>query len=1088
MRRFLYFIGLCFFCLWADAQLPLDKTIHWLSGYSKSLAGEPIHYTSVYPDYVNRALLTRATTGKMAIEWKTVKVPQRVKGKYVYFRWVAAHSTGTSKGDRYFDLYIDGDLALTFTTHPGNKLSQWHFLAADSTWFGFVRKKTDGANDAHGIAYLRVPMERCTPGKPLTLKIVGHRQESRDWFMTFEYAFEERADIMAMPFLLKSGGQPLSLNLLHFGKNDTVQVAVNGSLKNSFSVEEGMNNFEIVLPEVQEKDTAAIVVRLGNNILLRTKIEREPVIYREIHFIHHSHTDIGYSHMQPEVARIQTKNIKEALVLIKKTKDYAEAARFRWNVESIWAVENFLSEATDEEVKQFEAAVKSGSICLSAFYANILTGLSMPEEMFHYTDYADSLSRRFGFEIESAMMTDIPGVTWSVVTALAKGGVKYFSSGPNFIGNNSVYQGDRVGAFVNTWGDRPVWWVSPSGNEKILFWTAGKGYSSWHGNAPGAIFKNGPRKIAVYMNELAAEGYPYDLVQWRYNIMADNGMVDSSISDFVKYWNEKYRSPQIVLSTVDNLFSVFEKKYGEALPVVRGDITPYWDDGAASTAYEEGMTRNNSLRLQQLTTLYALLNPVAYDRNQFYAAWKYILLFHEHTWGAHNSISDPDIPFVTGQWRIKQSFALKADSLIERLTADLLPSVSKEDASQRIAVINTLSWPRSGPVYISAGSEASVAVDVQGKEYPLQELSDGKKVFLSPKIPAMGLACFLLKKESQMPFDTTGVSLTDSSMNNSNLRVKWDKVNGSIVQLWRHGYDYAGDFKNQGLNSYWYVPGRDPSEAENSGPLSIYRKEQGPYLSSIVLKSDAPGTKGLTRKISLWAGDDKVMIEDVVDKLPVRAKEGVYFAFPFSKELDQVSWDGAYGTVRFLKDQLPGSNLDFVSPRRWLDVSNKKSGIQLLMKEAFMAAPDSMVDERPNVYGNYKRWRDTAYPTSLWWSYVMNNYWHTNFKIEQEGKVTFHYALRPHGALNPVRQEKEAMEFTMPLITVPVSRTSGMDLTEFSISNQKVLVTSITPQSEGKFLIRLFNPGNEKQRVEINWNGHKTSIIMDGMAVEEAIL
>lgn len=1087
MRKLLFLISILLLCLQAFPQMPFGETIHWLSGYNKSMAGEPIHYTSVYPDYVNQALLTRATTGNMAIEWETDMVPQNVKGKYVYFRWVAAHSTGTSKGDRNFDLYINGDKALTFTTHPGNQLARWHFAAADSTWFGFVRGKTDGANDAHGIAYLRVPIESCKPGQPLTLKIVGQRQESRDWFMTFEYSFEERADIMAMPFLLRKGGQPLQLNLLHFGDDDRINVAVNGVVKKTFSVKEGMNTFEIVLPEVRKKDTVEVKVTMGKKVLLQDEIALAPIISREIHFIHHSHTDIGYSHMQPEVARIQTKNIRDAIALIEKTRDYPDAARFRWNVESIWAVENFLGEATPEEVKKFEAAVKSGSICLSALYANLLTGLSMPEEMFHYTDYADSLSRRFGFNIESAMMTDIPGATWSLVTALAKNGVKYFSSGPNFIGQNSVYQGDRVGAFVNTWGDRPVWWASPSGKEKILFWTAGKGYSSWHGNAPGAIFKNGARRIALYMDELSDEGYPYDLVQWRYNIMADNGMVDSTISDFVKYWNEKYRSPKIILSTVDRLFSAFEKKYGKDLPVVRGDITPYWDDGAASTAFEEGMTRNNSLRLQQLTTLYALLNPGGYDRREFYEAWKNILLFHEHTWGAHNSISDPDIPFVTGQWQIKKSFAYNADSLIDRLTTELLQRISGK-ASQQIAVINTLSWPRSGPVWLPEGADATVVVDSNGKEYPLQVLSDGRKVFISPEIPPIGIAYFWLKNDVKTITPSTTLFLTDSSMGNGKILLKWNKPDGSIAELLFGGFDFASDYEGMGLNSYWYVPGLDPADAENNGEVTIIRTASGPYLNSIVIKTAAPGTRGLNRKISLWAGADQVMIEDVVDKLPVRTKEGVYFAFPFSKELNQVSWDGGYGTVRFLKDQLPGSNMDFVSPRRWLDASSSERGIQLLMKEAFMAAPDSMVNERPDVYGNYKRWRDTAYPTSLWWSYVMNNYWHTNFKIDQGDRVSFHYALRPHGPLNPVLQEKAAMEFTMPLITVPIPATSAMDLPEFSISNDKVVVTSITPQPDGTCLIRLFNPDFQKQQVEISWKGNKSSIEMPGMAVKEVEL
>jgi hypothetical protein len=39
-------------------------------------------------------------------------------------------------------------------------------------------------------------------------------------------------------------------------------------------------------------------------------------------------------------------------------------------------------------------------------YGNILTGLSQPEELFHYTEYAQKLEE--GLPIKSAMMSD----TW----------------------------------------------------------------------------------------------------------------------------------------------------------------------------------------------------------------------------------------------------------------------------------------------------------------------------------------------------------------------------------------------------------------------------------------------------------------------------------------------------------------------------------------------------------------------------------------------------------------------------------------------------------------------------------------------------
>ncbi|MBK7434256.1 MAG: hypothetical protein IPI66_10365 [Chitinophagaceae bacterium] len=486
--------------------------------------------------------------------------PRNLKGKYVYFSWVAAHSSGTSSGVRYFDLYLEDEKLLTFSTYPAHQHPDWIFTAPDSSALVFQQMKRDAANDAHGLAYLRLPLNRVKPGKPVRLKVVGQAQNSNDWYMTFKFSFEEKIEFLPMPFLLKDGRQPIVLNALHFGKDQPISVTINNAETFSFILRNGINTFDVPVPAVQQTDSLSVTVRSRGRSPETRYVQLKPVRYRELHFLHHSHTDIGYSNLQPEVIAIHNRNIDDALRMISKTKDYPEAARFKWNIESLWAVENYLKIATPAQKENLARAIREGSIGLSAFYANITSGLSQPEELFHYTDYADRLKKELGVRINSAMISDIPGSTWTIVTAFAKAGVKYFSSGPNYLGPSHPYLGDRVGHFVRTWGDKPVWWVSPSGEEKLLFWTAGRGYSSWHGTPIGGIADRGYKKIAAYLNDLDASGYPYEMVQWRYNIVSDNGPIDSTIADFVRQWNEKYASPKIILNTTEKLFEAFEQK------------------------------------------------------------------------------------------------------------------------------------------------------------------------------------------------------------------------------------------------------------------------------------------------------------------------------------------------------------------------------------------------------------------------------------------------------------------------------------------------------------------------------------------------
>jgi len=59
-----------------------------------------------------------------------------------------------------------------------------------------------------------------------------------------------------------------------------------------------------------------------------------PVTRREIYLVHNSHNDIGYSDIQENVEKLQDKNIRDALKLIEKTKDYPDGSKFVWNIES----------------------------------------------------------------------------------------------------------------------------------------------------------------------------------------------------------------------------------------------------------------------------------------------------------------------------------------------------------------------------------------------------------------------------------------------------------------------------------------------------------------------------------------------------------------------------------------------------------------------------------------------------------------------------------------------------------------------------------------------------------------------------------
>ncbi len=337
----------------------------------------------------------------------------------------------------------------------------------------------------------------------------------------------------------------------------------------------------------------------------------------------------------------------------------------------------------------------------------------------------------------------IPGVScrhWS------QSGIKYLSIGPNHV--------HRIGSTLEQWGDRPFYWVSPSGDERLLCWMAGKAYSWFHGSRVSTLSQESQGDpFFEYLDELVEKDYPYDMVQIRYSIGGDNGPPDQALSEFVKSWNEKYVWPRMAISTTSHLMHAFEERYGPQLPEVRGDFTPYWEDGAGSSARETAMTRTASERLVQAEALWAMLAPDKYPDDEFYAAWRDALLYDEHTWGAHCSISQPDSPFTLSQWEIKQAFARNADrrshDLLEQAFTRSAPPAAEgaEQKADAVDVWNTTSWVRSDLVTLVTETPLSgyVVKDLDGNVVPSMVTRRGQLAFVALNVPPFGARRYLLE-------------------------------------------------------------------------------------------------------------------------------------------------------------------------------------------------------------------------------------------------------------------------------------------------------------------------------------------------------
>jgi alpha-mannosidase len=773
----------------------------------------------------------------------------------------------------------------------------------------------------------------------------------------------------------------------------------------------------------------------------------------EVYILMHSHNDIGYTDIQPNIAKKQAGNVLRALELIRQTKNYPVGSRFKWNLEVLIPYENFHAIATPAQEKAFEEAVRASDIGIDAMYANLLTGVCRGEELIRQFSFAETLGRRCGVTVDSMAISDVPGLTWGVVPALAHNGVKYISNGPN--ANPGSMDGDRIGYVRVQWEHRPFYWTSPSGLEKVLYWGAQGGYSIGHG------YPSISAALPVLFRRLEEAKYPYDIVQLRWT-KGDNGPPDEGVMDAVREWNKKYAYPHLIIATTSEAFHAFEKRYGDQLPTYRGDLTPYWEDGAPSGARETALNRHSADRLLQAETLWALLNPAKFPAADFAAAWKNVALWSEHTWGAYNSISEPDLPFVKTQWKFKQAFALDADQQSRKVLDQILPG--HDAVADAVDVYNTSSWPRTGLVSLPKETKGNRVKDARGEGVPSQRLSTGELVFLARNVPPFAAKRFWIGAASAPDGSARaeGLELKTASMN-----VKLDGASGAIKSLRQTGI--AAELAKGAVNSYFYLLGGNVKDARPNGPARVTVKEKGPLVASLVAESAAPGCKRLVREVRVIDGLDQVEIIDMLDKIAVRAVEGVHLGFGFNVPDPQVRINSPGTVVRPERDQLPGACMNWFSVERWVDVSNNEYGVTWATADAPLMELGGLTANLPRSQPNPDAYMKTIKPSATLYAWVMNNHWHTNYRADQEGETTFRFYLRPHAKYDAVAAARFGIETAQPLIAAP-ARGEKPVASRLCIQPSSVLVNALKPSDDGKALIvRLFGASGKKSVAKLAW-------------------
>lgn len=868
--------------------------------------------------------------------------------------------------------------------------------------------------------------------------------------------------------------QPLRLTLDHpYATPCDVMVRVEGQEPRKVSLKLGSQSLDYTVPAADTGRALRVEVDYEGQKVAEQSVTLKPARKLTVYILPHSHTDIGYTEIQTEIEDKQVNNLLLGMKYARETATNPPGARFVWNVEVLWAADLFLRRLGPAERDAFFAAVKKGQVALCGMYLNELTGLCRPEELIRLFQFATQLREQTGATIDSAMISDVPGYTWGTVPAMAQAGIRYFSVAPNYF--------DRIGDILVQWENKPFWWIGPDGQSKVLVWIPFWGYAMSH-----RYHKMSPQLVSEFCEGLEKRGYPYDIAYVRWSGHGDNATPDPVICDFVREWNAAHAWPQFVIASASEAFRAFEKRYGDQLPQARGDWTPYWEDGAGSSALETAMNRASSERLAQAETIWAMQQPSGYPAADFREAWNNVLLYSEHTWGAWCSIGEPARRETREQWAIKQSYAQAADRQSRELLSRALGRGQQRADDAALDVFNTASWTRTevvtAPKYLTE-KKSSVA-DETGQAMPTQRLRSGELMFLAKDVPALSARRYSLGEASQPPPALAAPARASGAvLENDLLRLRVDEKTGGIVELRIKGLEanLADTDSGHALNDYLYLIGDNPSDAQRSGPPSIRVGERGPIVVSLIVESDAPGCFKLSREIRLTAGADFVELINVVDKKRLEArsyhakegKESVNFAFPFRVPDGQVMLDVPFGVVRPDEDQIPSACKNWFSVGQWADVANAEFGVTWVTLDAPLVQVGGLTATLLGSQTNPDVWMKRVGKTQRLYSWAMNNHWGTNYRAYQEGPTVFRYVLRPHrGPTDPAEATRFATRFGQPLQVTGARGKKAATQPALRITPGDVVVSGFKPSEDGRaIIVRLYNASSQPQTASLNWGG-----------------
>jgi hypothetical protein len=836
---------------------------------------------------------------------------------------------------------------------------------------------------------------------------------------------------------------------------------------------------EVWVP-LSEPSEVRIDVEVGRDNVARRRVRLTPPRRWTLYLLTSIHTDVGYTDLQERCLEIHRQNLDAALARLERRPD------FHWAPECTLQIASFLENRGPRAADALLQAIREGKVGFPALFANMLTGLLDHETLARVVWPAGALAREHGLLFAAAQISGVPGQTLTFPMALAASGVRYLASGATperaapLLPAVEAARWDRG---EGTAYPQLYWWEAPDGS-RVLHWRA-----HHYGDAARLGFGEDVPRMAGRLSDwlqhdpaLASPTWPYDTALLFGLDARDNAPANEQMVANVEEFGRRYAFPRLVPARAEDFFRDLERRYAARIPVRRGDTGLYWEDGAASTAAELALFRRAQLaaraadvlalwddRLEAVEPQPGMRARRAEDRR---AMWRELLLFGEHTWGAAESVTQPDSRQTVAQWQYKRRYLEAAWATARHAVTEGLQRLARHtSAGPGRVVFNASTWDRTDIALVPGGAGKAL---IQGdRDVPTVDLADGSALAVVRDVPGLGYDTLIERDRAPKPVTDEGAATEAEA---GSFRVRLDHSTGAVASLvGPDGKERVKATRWSGLNQLVYVLGgagsalwtrRDRGDLRVAPVLDIAlaelvaaRRERLPGIGvRLVAERRLRGFTAAVSTVTLYDELPWVDIENRLTKEATLEKEALYVAFPFAFTRPTVELEVPLGRMTVERDQQPGSCRDWYCHTHWVWLTEGGGGAG---DGVLWSAPDTPLLTLNDVFRG--EWRRRIEPDGTLLAYVLNNYWYTNYAARQGGAITARFRLSLVGRgdqAEPVRRGWAACDpFYVSAARSDVS--AGPLLARdraLSLGDRGVLVIAAKPADDGEgAIVRLLD-------------------------------